>query len=200
MWTTSGTFESGEHYIGTSAGVKRCKLIWRRPGKARWASRTLDECVETPWAPTPATGATARAIARTHTVVSKAVQHALNKPKCTAPNALNFSKRFPAKEDPAAAKAEVFAARKAQASSSSSAPAGVPFAGSTALDVPVDVGSPAPWARQDEVSAVEGTSNSACATQPMEGVVVAAEHENKRQRTVSRLLTIHEPEHGAAPW
>ena len=30
-------------------------------------------------------------------------------------------------------------------------------------------------------------------------MVVAAEHENKRQRTISGLLTIHEPEHVAAP-
>ena len=33
---------SDEHYI-TSAGVKRCRSIWRRPEKARWMGKTLDE-------------------------------------------------------------------------------------------------------------------------------------------------------------
>ena len=39
---------SNEHCIDTSAGVKRCRSIWRRLGKARWASRTLDEFVGMP--------------------------------------------------------------------------------------------------------------------------------------------------------
>ena len=36
---------SDEHHIGTNAGAKLCRSIWRRPRKARWAPRTLDEFV-----------------------------------------------------------------------------------------------------------------------------------------------------------
>ena len=70
------------------------------------------------------------------------------------------------------------AARKAQASSSSNAPAGVD-AGSTAPDVPMDPSRSAPSVRQDEVSAMEGTSSSAVVTETVQGVMVVVEYENK---------------------
>ena len=68
----------------------------------------------------------------------------------------------------------------------------------TTPDVPMDVGSLVSLVRQDEVSAMEGTSCSSAAIEPMQGVVVMAEYENKRRRTVSGLLTIHEPQHVTA--
>ena len=37
--------------------------------------------------------------------------------------------------------------------------------------------------------------SSAAVIEPVQGVVLAAEHENKRQCTVSALLMIHAPEH-----
>ena len=71
--------------------------------------------------------------------------------------------------------------------------------GDAAPDVPMDGSSPASVARQDEVSAMEGTCSDAFGTEPVQGVMVAAaQHENKRQRTMSRLLTIHELEQMAA--
>ena len=88
----------------------------------------------------------------------------LDRPKCTAPSAAHVLKRcwhkstlLPQEEGPAA--------RKAQASSSSNAPAGVLDAGSTAPDVPTDAGGSAPSVRQDEVSAMEETSTSAVVTE-----------------------------------
>ena len=30
---------SDEHYVGTSAGVRRCRSIWRRPERQRWTGR-----------------------------------------------------------------------------------------------------------------------------------------------------------------
>ena len=32
-----------EHYVGTSAGVRRCRSIWRRPKKQRWDRKMLTE-------------------------------------------------------------------------------------------------------------------------------------------------------------
>lgn len=46
---------------------------------------------------------------------------------------------------------------------------------------------------------MEGTSSDAVVTEPMQGVVVAAEDEHKRQRTVSGLPMIHELEQIAVP-
>ena len=34
---------SDEHYVGTSAGVRRCRSIWRRPKKQRWDRKMLTE-------------------------------------------------------------------------------------------------------------------------------------------------------------
>ena len=34
---------SDEHYAGTSAGVRMCRSIWRRPEKQRWDRKTLTE-------------------------------------------------------------------------------------------------------------------------------------------------------------
>ena len=70
------------------------------------------------------------------------------------PSAAHVLKRFRRE------RAEEPAAGKAQASSSSSAPAVVPDAGSTAPHVPMDASSGAPWVRQDEVSAMERTSSA----------------------------------------
>ena len=46
---------------------------------------------------------------------------------------------------------------------------------------------------------MEETSSSSAAIEPMHGVVVTAENENERQRTVFCLLTIHELEQIPAP-
>ena len=43
---------SDEHYVGTSAGVRRCRSIWRRPGKQRWDRKRLTEMNGEPWNPT----------------------------------------------------------------------------------------------------------------------------------------------------
>ena len=130
---------------------------------------------------------TSRSMARAHMLVARA-QAKVHSTECRV--------RFEAssaQEDPAPAKVEEPAAVTAQASSSSSAPAGLRDAG-----VPLtDLGGPAPLVRQDEVSATEETSNTAV-TEPMQGVVVAAEHENKRQRTCSGLLTARA--RGGAVW
>ena len=83
-----------------------------------------------------------------------------------------------------------------QARSWSSSPAGVRDACNTAPDVPMDAGCTAPLVRQDET--MEETSCISIVTEPIQGVVT--EHENKRQRITSRLLTVHEPEHIAAPY
>ena len=100
-------------------------------------------------------------------------QHALDTRRCTARRA-----RFETlltEEERANVHEVGAAAAEAQASSSCSCQAIVQDAGSTALDEPVDAGSTAPLARQDEVSAVEGTSCSADVTGPMQGVTVVAD-------------------------
>ena len=127
---------SDEQHIGTSAGVQ-CRSIWRRLGRARWASRTLDEFVGTPWAPCPAIDALRVLQVRGVYIAldrqiklggTRGVQRALDKPKYTAPNAHRESGRA--------------CCQKVQASSSSSAQAGVPDTGSTAPHVPMDAGRP----------------------------------------------------------
>ena len=43
---------SDEHYVGTSARVRRCRSIWRRPEKQRWDRKVLTEMNGEPWNPT----------------------------------------------------------------------------------------------------------------------------------------------------
>ena len=43
---------SDEHHVGTSAGVRRCRSIWRRPEKQRWDRKMLTEMNGEPWNPT----------------------------------------------------------------------------------------------------------------------------------------------------
>ena len=42
---------SDEHYVGTSAGVRRCRSIWRRPENQRWGRKMLNEMIGDPWNP-----------------------------------------------------------------------------------------------------------------------------------------------------
>ena len=42
---------SDEHSVGTSAGVRRCRSIWRRPEKQRWDRKMLTEMNGEPWNP-----------------------------------------------------------------------------------------------------------------------------------------------------
>ena len=44
---------SDDHYVGTSAGVRRCRSIWRRPENQRWDRKMLTEMNGDPWNPTP---------------------------------------------------------------------------------------------------------------------------------------------------
>ena len=43
---------SDEHHVGTLAGVRRCRSIWRRPEKQRWDRKMLAEMTGEPWNPT----------------------------------------------------------------------------------------------------------------------------------------------------
>ena len=43
---------SDEHYVGISAGVRRCQSIWRHPEKQRWDRKMLTEMNGEPWNPT----------------------------------------------------------------------------------------------------------------------------------------------------
>ena len=43
---------SDEHYVVTSAGVRRCRSIWRRPEKQRWDRKMLTDMNGEPWNPT----------------------------------------------------------------------------------------------------------------------------------------------------
>ena len=40
---------SDEHHVRTSAGVRRCRSIWRRPEKQRWDGKMLTEMNGEPW-------------------------------------------------------------------------------------------------------------------------------------------------------
>ena len=44
---------SDEHYVGTSAAVRRCRSIWRRSEKQRWDRKMLTEMNGEPWNPVP---------------------------------------------------------------------------------------------------------------------------------------------------
>ena len=44
---------SDEHYVGTSAGVRRCRSIWRHPEKQRWDKKMMTEMNGEPWNPVP---------------------------------------------------------------------------------------------------------------------------------------------------
>ena len=44
---------SDEHYVDTSAGVRMCQSIWRRPEKQRWDRKMLTEMNVEPWNPVP---------------------------------------------------------------------------------------------------------------------------------------------------
>ena len=43
---------SDEHYVETSAEVRRCRSIWRRPEKQRWDRKMLTDMNGAPWNPT----------------------------------------------------------------------------------------------------------------------------------------------------
>ena len=59
-WTTDGIYVCGwerawrqtRNYVGTSAGVRRCRSIWRRPEKQRWDRKMLTDMNGEPWNPT----------------------------------------------------------------------------------------------------------------------------------------------------
>ncbi|CAK0795275.1 unnamed protein product [Prorocentrum cordatum] len=55
---------SDERYIGTPAGVRRRRSIWRRPESARWDRKILDAMVGEPWNPKGASDAPKAAAAR----------------------------------------------------------------------------------------------------------------------------------------
>ena len=44
---------SDEHYVGTSAGVCKCRPVWRRPEKQRWDRKMLTEMIGDLSYPTP---------------------------------------------------------------------------------------------------------------------------------------------------
>ena len=44
---------SDEHYVGTSAGVRKCPSIWERPENQRWNRKVLNEMSGDPWNPAP---------------------------------------------------------------------------------------------------------------------------------------------------
>ena len=44
---------SDEHSVGTSAGVRRCRSIWRSPENQRWRRKAFNEMIGDPWNPTP---------------------------------------------------------------------------------------------------------------------------------------------------
>ena len=44
---------SDEHYVGTSAGVRRCRSVWRRPEKQRWDRKMSTEMNGETWNPVP---------------------------------------------------------------------------------------------------------------------------------------------------
>ena len=86
-----------EHYVGTSAGVRRCRSIWRRPEKQRWDTKMSTEMNGEPWNPTPtaereaSTGARSVHHSGTSTVARKAVRRVR---KCIRQNAEHDSRRF----------------------------------------------------------------------------------------------------------
>ena len=125
-WTTSGTLGLDlarawrlTSTVGTSAGGKRCRSIWRRAEKARWFTRTSDEFAGTPWAPTPTLDATRmpreRSVCITldRQIIRGGTKGcASDRPKCTAPDCRARFGTWLAQEVLAAAKAEWSAARK----------------------------------------------------------------------------------------
>ncbi|CAK0820598.1 unnamed protein product, partial [Prorocentrum cordatum] len=42
---------SDEHYVGSAAGVQRCRSIWRRPEPSRWDKKLLEAMAGEPWGP-----------------------------------------------------------------------------------------------------------------------------------------------------
>ena len=115
---------SDEHYIGTIAGVKRCRSIWRRLGKAWWTPRAIDEFVGTPWALTPAIDAMRMSQVRgVHITLDRQIKHGGTKgcPACYGHATVHSAEcraRFEvllAHDNPAAAPVEELAAWTAQA-------------------------------------------------------------------------------------
>ena len=52
MWLGK-SLASDEHHVGTSAGVRRCRSIWRRPERQRWDRKILTEMNGEPWNSVP---------------------------------------------------------------------------------------------------------------------------------------------------
>ena len=80
---------SDEHYVGTPAGVRPCRSIWRRPGNQRRDRKILTEMNSDPWIPTPQPGdkpPQVRGVAR------KAVWHVSGRRRCIRRNAEHDSR------------------------------------------------------------------------------------------------------------
>ena len=74
---------SDEHYLGTSAGVRRCRSIWRRPEKQRWDRKMLTEIIGDPWNPTPQPKDKAPQVRGVYITLERQIKHGGTK-GCTA--------------------------------------------------------------------------------------------------------------------
>ena len=52
LWMRS-ILVSGGHHVGTPAGVRRCRSIWRRPEGLRWVKRVSNEMIGDSWSTLP---------------------------------------------------------------------------------------------------------------------------------------------------
>ena len=74
---------SDEHYVGTSAGVRRCRSIWRRPESQRWDRKMLAEMIGDPWNPTPQPKEKPPRVSGVHITLERQIKHGGAK-GCTA--------------------------------------------------------------------------------------------------------------------
>ena len=86
------------HYVGTSAGVRRCRSIWRRPENQRWNRKMLTEMNGDLWnlAPWPKDKPPqVRGVYITlERLARKVVRNASGKQKCNHQNAEHDSRRL----------------------------------------------------------------------------------------------------------
>ena len=69
---------SDEHYVGTSAGVCRCRSVWRRQEKQRWDRKKMTEMNSEPWNPVPAKDK-APHVRRVYITLERQIKHSCTK-------------------------------------------------------------------------------------------------------------------------
>ena len=183
---------SDEHFVGTSAGVRRCRSIWRRPESSRWDKKALEVMIGEPWDPKAQPGAERTIVHRgVYITLERQIKHGGTKgcPACFGEARIHSAAcrtRFRELMDAEAARATT-------AGSTASGPTDTGIgAGSTAPAAAVEARPEASSTGDVQMAGVDAGSTApqgdAMGDEPRTTTA------RKRQRIVAGMPTLHEHE------